>query len=267
MSEPRRLREEGSELERALIASASSDAPSPRARAAAARALGIDPTPGGSGGGPSGGVATSVTMSGAKIAGFVGLAAAIALAAWQLVVLGDDEVETERATVDVGPPSPAAEPPAPLVAPIERTGERPAGDARTLDEAPSEVQASPRSRPIARTRPAVEADVPENAEPVAAPSTLAAEVAALDAARSAIRRGQTARALAMLDEYDARFARPELGPESDIARIEAHLAAGDRAAARSLADRFLAAHPTSPAAARIRRLVPESSGESTLSER
>jgi hypothetical protein len=263
MNEPRRLREEGSELERALIASASSDAPSPRARAAAARALGIDPTPGGSGAGPSGG-SVAATMSGGKIAGFIGLAALVALAAWQLVVLGEDEIETER-TTDTAPPPPAAEPPpAPPAAPVERaTDERPPDEARSLGE----TSEAPRSGPIRRARPSVEADAPEHTEPVTTPSTLAAEVAALDAARSAIRSGRTAHALALLDEYDARFARPELGPESDIARIEAHLAAGDRAAARSLADRFLAAHPTSPAAARIRRLVPESSGESTLPER
>jgi hypothetical protein len=281
MSEPRRLREQGSELERALITSASSDAPSVRARASAARALGIDPTPGGSSGGPSGGgsAATPATMSGAKIAGFVGLAAVIALAAWQLMVLDRSDGDTGRATTAGAAPQRPSEPQAAaerspsLEPPIERRSpedERPSEASRAL-----EPEGADRARRTEHPRRAVveapvEVDTPGNQGPAAIeaqPSTLAAEVAALDAARSAIRSGQIARALALLDEYDARFVRPELGPESDVARIEALLAGGDRAGARSLAERFLASHPTSPAAARIRRLVPEPSGESTLSER
>jgi outer membrane protein assembly factor BamD (BamD/ComL family) len=81
------------------------------------------------------------------------------------------------------------------------------------------------------------------------------ELAALDEARAAIRNGAARRALALLDDYDRRFPRPELGLEARIVRIEALVAAGDLDRARELADRFLAAHPSSPSAARIRRLV------------
>jgi outer membrane protein assembly factor BamD (BamD/ComL family) len=88
-------------------------------------------------------------------------------------------------------------------------------------------------------------------EPV---SDLAGEISLLDEARDALATNNPARALARLDEYD-RIPAPRLAPEAAYIRIEAFLARGDAAAARAAAHRFLAAHPTSPHAKRVRALL------------
>jgi hypothetical protein len=61
--------------------------------------------------------------------------------------------------------------------------------------------------------------------------------------------------LSILDDYGQRFPRAAMAPEATIVRIEALIAAGDRAAAKRIADAFLSAHAQSPYATRIRSLV------------
>jgi hypothetical protein len=68
---------------------------------------------------------------------------------------------------------------------------------------------------------------------------------ALDAARETLARGEAYGALSRLDAFDRRFAGGPLHEEAQLLRIEALARQGDRAAAGSLARRFLKAHPTS----------------------
>ncbi len=72
------------------------------------------------------------------------------------------------------------------------------------------------------------------------------------------RRGDPARGLALLDAYTTRFPHAAMIPEATVLRVEALTGAGDRPAAQRAADAFLAAHPESPYAARIRSLLGES---------
>jgi hypothetical protein len=86
----------------------------------------------------------------------------------------------------------------------------------------------------------------------ASPTSISEETALLLGAESAIREGDAARALAQLDEHARRFPSGALVEEREATRVLALCAAGRAAEARAASERFLAAHPRSPAAARVR---------------
>ena len=103
--------------------------------------------------------------------------------------------------------------------------------------------------------------------PPAASSTLASEPAAgasvggeieeLDRARGALSGGDARGAISALDRYQRAFPKGVLQQEALRLRVEAFVAAGDRATARSLADRFRVLYPNSPHAKRLNSLVHE----------
>jgi hypothetical protein len=84
---------------------------------------------------------------------------------------------------------------------------------------------------------------------------LSREVALLDEARAALRRGDQVAALAALDQRQEEVGTGMLGPEATLTRVEALLGQGNRAAASTLAERFLAEHPRGPHADRLRSLL------------
>jgi hypothetical protein len=84
---------------------------------------------------------------------------------------------------------------------------------------------------------------------------LSREVALLDQARAALKRGDRAAALAALDQRQTEVGTGMLGPEATVTRVEALLGQGNRAAASALAERFLAEHPRGPHADRLRSLL------------
>jgi hypothetical protein len=88
-----------------------------------------------------------------------------------------------------------------------------------------------------------------------AANTLDAEIRLLDKARAALVEGQPARALETLGEYDRDFSHGHLRPEAFLIRLDALVHSGEAPAARRLARDYLAAHPASPHALRIRRIV------------
>jgi outer membrane protein assembly factor BamD (BamD/ComL family) len=88
--------------------------------------------------------------------------------------------------------------------------------------------------------------------PAPGPSSLDTEIALLRDARSALRAGNAAHALALLDEHDRLYARGALAEDSAAERIYALCALGRSADAGALATHFLAAHPGSPHAASVR---------------
>jgi hypothetical protein len=75
------------------------------------------------------------------------------------------------------------------------------------------------------------------------------EIGILDRARQALGAGNTALALAELDEHAAEL--EILGPEAESLRIEALFASGRTSEAVARANRFLASHGKSPLAARV----------------
>ncbi|MEP7050754.1 MAG: hypothetical protein ABJB12_10390 [Pseudomonadota bacterium] len=100
-----------------------------------------------------------------------------------------------------------------------------------------------------------------SAEPVAATprdksvsSPLTRELALLEQARRALALHAPPSALQALNDYRAQFPEGSLQAEAAALRVEAVGQAGDRASAQRLARAFLASHPTSPLAARVRAL-------------
>jgi outer membrane protein assembly factor BamD (BamD/ComL family) len=84
---------------------------------------------------------------------------------------------------------------------------------------------------------------------------LGEQVVAIDRARAALAAGDAPRAVRLVDDYEANFPTGTLAQEATALRIEALVTEGQFAHATEVADRFLASHPASPHAARIRRLI------------
>lgn len=108
---------------------------------------------------------------------------------------------------------------------------------------PVAAAAEPNVMPAAQT--------PE-AEPT---SSLALEIARIDAIRSMLSADHAKSAIAAVQDFRRDFPHGMLRQEADVLNIEAHRRAGDRRSARTLATRFLAEHPQSPHNARVRDLL------------
>jgi hypothetical protein len=91
--------------------------------------------------------------------------------------------------------------------------------------------------------------------PAPTPSSLTEEVAELDRARAALDANDPSRALTLADEYESRHPRGAFIQEAEVLRVQALLAKGDRAGAERAGNKFLAAYPKSPHAARVRALL------------
>jgi hypothetical protein len=121
---------------------------------------------------------------------------------------------------------------------------------RAVEPPPPVVEAPPaavEAPPVAKTR----AHHVERHVAIAPPSTLAAETALLRDADRALRAGDTATALARLDEDAARFPHGVLAPERAGERLVVLCEVG--AADPRAVSQFLAARAGSPLAARVRR--------------
>jgi hypothetical protein len=108
---------------------------------------------------------------------------------------------------------------------------------------------APKAAPPPRAAPPSLDDAEEGGVP------LAAEVALVDRARAALGSGKPGHALDELRGYEAAFPEPRLLPEVLYLRLEAHLAAGDAARARSVAEQSIRRFPRSPHAARARQVL------------
>jgi hypothetical protein len=125
------------------------------------------------------------------------------------------------------------------------------GSPPVTEPAPPQVVA-----PLAVPSPAPVAPPPAAPAPtITGPSRLAAEVALVDRARGQLRTGNHRAALAALAEYRRQFPRGDLDAEADVVTIEALIAAGDVARARSLGTAFLSRFPRSPLAQRVHSLL------------
>ncbi|MEP7052803.1 MAG: hypothetical protein ABJB12_20715 [Pseudomonadota bacterium] len=142
--------------------------------------------------------------------------------------------------------------------------------ARSVAEAPSDVAAAqPPSAPAAQhfksasrpprrhdTLPARAAAAARTGEPQPAPlSTLAAETAALDAARKASAQGAFQHALSLLEQFQQTFPHSELRGDAEVATIQTLQAAGDHAQAARRAMQFLAQYPNDPHSGTLKALL------------
>jgi len=81
------------------------------------------------------------------------------------------------------------------------------------------------------------------------------EIAALDAARAALGRGDAAAAGGVLETYRRSFPKGVLQPEAAVLEVQVAMGSGNRERAASLARSFLVRHPSSPHAPRVRALL------------
>lgn len=134
-----------------------------------------------------------------------------------------------------------AAPPAPL-APAETT---PSATMR-VEDLPSAAVApqAPRARAADVAAPAADAS-----------STLVDEITIIDQARGALAAHRPAESLARLQSYRSTFATPHFADEADALEIQSLAALNRTTEARQKADHFLATHPQSPYAQRVRSAV------------
>jgi hypothetical protein len=84
---------------------------------------------------------------------------------------------------------------------------------------------------------------------------LAEQLRRLKQARTALRAGDGATALALLESYDAELHGTDLAAEATLLRLEALTAVGRKAEAAALARRFVAENPDSPMVDRARSFI------------
>jgi hypothetical protein len=116
------------------------------------------------------------------------------------------------------------------------------------DVAPALPTTSPSSTPVAAFALAPSTDPAPDAPSVA---SIAEEVKTIDRARQALAAGRARDALNQANTYIARWPSGALAIEALILRVEAELAAGDRASAERDARALIAAHPGSRYASRV----------------
>lgn len=233
MSAPRRLIDGGSEVARLLLRAGSDERPSSAATGKTLIALGL-------GGAMTAASKSAMAGSVAKGAGKAALVTRIFLATTLVsVVATTGALRWSSAFRKTLPTS--AQSSAPTVAPSTR----PMASA-------SSAWPSSAITPASASASASEAKVVVKTAPT---TSLATELALLETAKRALSAGAVGQCLAALDRHDREHPLGAFAQEAAVIRIEALLARGDRASARALADRFLAAHPASPYALRIERLV------------
>lgn len=273
MADPQRLTNDpaASPLGRALLASAAGDGPSSDNHTSVAKRLGIAAVvlPAATEAGAGAVVGTAMWW---KIGLF-----GIALGGMVAVVVSTYSTESaESPPIIIAPApriaAPATLPPppapsAPVIASVtvdEKSEASPKPPARTGAKPPERVADVQPSTPVP-----VEAPPLETPPPPPAPSIdtrrLAAEVAVLDRARGALRKGDTTAALTALDEHRREFSDGALVAEAEFVRIETLIQRGEAATARDHARAFLTRFPQSPLGRRVRSLIdrlPKSAMES-----
>jgi hypothetical protein len=147
--------------------------------------------------------------------------------------------------------------PAPTVSPSARATEARPQPAAHEPEPPRPGGPAPKpARCTACARVAAPHAQPADVAARALPgSALGAQVALLDAARTASAAGRPAEALRLAEQYRADFPNGELAPEAELVAIEALAARGDQLALAARSARFLDLYPSDPHAARVRWLA------------
>lgn len=156
----------------------------------------------------------------------------------------------------VTPEAPRLEPPALDVLPSA------AGDVESPGGATLSEGSQPEARPApskSRSAKALEASgSTESGVAVGSPAprqSLIEEQRVIEAARSAVARGDAGGALATLDGYQRAYANGQFGPEALALRVQALSAAGQASRARLLAEEFEAKYPHHPLLGRVRSVV------------
>jgi hypothetical protein len=166
----------------------------------------------------------------------------------------EERIAKEAAPMASAPPEFApqvleAQPPAHPVAPAPRpAAPRAVTSARaSVPSAPADgAETAPRAAPQPAAR--------------AAPSSLGDQLAQLQRARAALRSGQAAQALELLDAYQSQLDGQAFGAEATLLRIEALAATGQKERAAESAQQFARDYPNSPLIDRAQSLASQLSG-------
>jgi hypothetical protein len=234
MSDPERLIQDGDDFVQAMLRAAAGDGPSEASRQKVAAGFGL-----------GGAVQGAPWRAGRPTKWMGGTLVVLALVGGAARLSRRESAPAKPHTAAAHHSAAAPPMPAPEPTPTEGVATAPPAavpDAPVLNAPPAAVR-RPLKAPVDLPKPKKKA------------STLDAELALLDGARASLRAGRPGDALHTLDGYDAQFATGLLVPEATVVRIEALLKMGDTAAAHSLGERFLQAHPDSPLAARVRSLT------------
>lgn len=247
MSDPRRLSFEanGAVIARLLLAARVSAPPGAKQRALLAASASLAPSSASAASTPASSTAVGAkagSLAAAKWAGVVGVVAIGAVAGAAIF---------HSARVHVPPPSHVVTATGDALPTTENSAAT--ANVPLPPERSPVADLVPQPAPPAMPTPRLPAKSPDPGVPNA--STVPAEIAMLEQAHRALSEGDAAHALSRLDVYSARFPRGAMAHEAAVLRIEALVQAGDRVGATRFANRFLAAHPRSPYAARIRSLL------------
>jgi hypothetical protein len=279
MTDPRRLRDAGSELkpwEREVLASADGDEPDGSVAAAGWERLsaalgGLAALPGlGAGGSGHGGAppGTPVSPAAVSTASGGGLGAPTALTAGTLKVLGIGFGAGMLVATVVDAPwrAPPPSPRAPSATVVAAPGPSSTQSTRTESTAPGPAELSrTSSREVARPSRRGGDDAPSPAwapveppsfeAPVRPPAAAIEEAELVRRAREALRAGEWAAAGHELARAGVRFPQGMLLEEREALAVELLFRTGQRATATVRARAFLAAHPTSAHASRLRAFL------------
>ena len=184
-----------------------------------------------------------------------GTAAGLSLKLVTLVVLGVAGIAGVVGFVlKQGDTSPAPRPPSAIAEPAPTTPAALPAVVAEPAEAPTETSMPAPSAPGAK-RTAARASGGDSTATRGRDVDLREEIALIDDARAAIAAGAPGKALGVLGRHDRRYPNGVFAPEATVLRIEALTGAGEGEMARTLAHRFLKAHPDSPFAERVERLA------------
>jgi len=255
------LHDERSEFERNLLASARSEGPTPADTERAWRALEADVAALGSLAAPR--EVQSALRPGAATTRVQALQWLLIGAVAGGIVAGGGVVALWRPLEPSAPPPPVPQASASGLAsgepPLVPEPFEPKLATEPLEPRESaSAAARPRARGASRAEPRAVSVLRRAApptSPVLAPdSTLAREVAALDAARAALAIGANGHVLQQIEKYHRDFPGGALAAEADVVAIEAWAAEGDEVALQRAVRRFLRNHPRDPHVARVREL-------------
>jgi hypothetical protein len=169
----------------------------------------------------------AAAFSGKAIAALAGLGVAAGVATYALRAPSPSPPQRPPA-VETAPATPL---PQPVTAPDE------------VREPPQGPSREPAAADIAKASPSPRKPIDR---------LLSEEIRLFDSARAAVRNAQPGEALARLDQYGERFPNGRFSLEASALRIEALAALGQRAQARTLAQRFIERHPKSLLVERVR---------------
>jgi len=250
VKDPPRILEEGHDRAKALLRAESGEVPPPGAADRVLVALGVGAAAGGAVVTAKGAAASaSKWLWIGMIGGAVAIGGVIAQRASSAPSVAPRQVDDTGAAEALRDEMPviAQAAPSDSIAPLPEAPPAPA--AATQPAAAPEPSAAPTpaaTEPSARRRRRDLADPNEG---------LKVEIGYLDGARAALAAGQPATALAWLDDYRDRFSPGRFEPEAFVIRLDALARSGDGATAQRLARDYLATHPTTPHAPRIRRIL------------